>query len=241
MTNKRSVSSLQLGVLGACLLSLSAVAQIRIYDNSVNDLVLRYTPPTTGTPGTLAEVGNQVDVVRATLNNQYLSTFNFEFYGTNTIHPGSFSGSISAQVRFYLNDGSLVSGYNSPSTMFYNSGVFAVSGGPTARSTIWLTEGVDWASGGLYLPSSEFTWTVQFSGLGAGDEVGVDIYGPPVVGNAFDDMWVNNGTPWQLLSYGSGSNVIAARFDSIPEPSTVALLVLGGLGVFIANRRNRIS
>ena len=242
MKNKRSVFSLRLGVLGASLFSLSAAAQLTIYDNSVHDLTLRYAPLSIG-GGTLTEVGNQISVLRTMPNHEYLMGFSFDFYGINIIHPGSFSGTINAQVRFYQNDnsGSQVNGYNTPWTKFYDSGIFPV-GAPTARSTIQFLEGADNIPvGGLHLPSGEFTWTVQFSGLGLGDDVGLDIYNPPVIGNAFDDLWIYNGTAWQLQTYGVGSNAIAARFQSVPEPSSLALLVLGGFGVLIAGRRNRKS
>ena len=201
----------------AVLASLGATAAVPIYDNSANDLTLRYNP------GTL-EVGNEIFLAGTEL---HLTTFSFEFYGLAS--GANFAGSISAQVRFYENTGlPAFNGYPTPSaTPFYDSGLFAV-GVPTPRNTLVFTAGADFPSGGLLLPSTDITWTVQFSGMGAGDELGVDLYGPPVVGNAYNDYWVNNGG-WQVIT-NAANNVIGAKLE-VPEPSFVALLVLGGLGL----------
>src|SRR6266705_6861628 len=91
-----------------------------IYDNSVNDLSTRFNP------GSL-EVGDEI-ILSVTDPSRYLQTFSFEYYGTNTA-GASFSGSVTAQVRFYLNDGPLdpVSGYPTPGTgasILYDSGAF---------------------------------------------------------------------------------------------------------------------
>ena len=75
MTNKRSATTRLKLCLGlASLLSLSALAQAPIYDNSVNDKKFRFNP------GTL-QVGDEIIVAGGA--GQYLTKFSFEFYGTN--------------------------------------------------------------------------------------------------------------------------------------------------------------
>jgi hypothetical protein len=195
-----------------------------IFDNSVNDLTYRFNP------GTL-EVGDQI-VLAGT--ERYLTYFSFEYWGINTTHPTYFdSTTIEARVRFYENTGDLYHGYATPSpTSLYDSDWFPVVS-PTERSTFVFTEGVDFSYGGRFIPTDEITWSVQFQGMGTDDTVGVDLYSPPVTGSEvgdFGDYWQNNGTSWTLLT-NSVPMDFAARFfanQTIPEPSTVTLSILGG-------------
>src|SRR5437867_4253607 len=176
------------GVLWVGLtLPLSAAT---IYDNSVNDLKIRFHP------GTL-EVGDEI-ILAGT--ERYLTQFDFEYFGTNNLSPGNiaFAGPVEARVRFYINDGAPFSGYASPGTMFYDSGWFG-GFGPTPRNTLVFTvSGGDFPSTGLYMPASDMTWSVQFRNMGASDDVGVDLYSPPVVGSSVpgtgfvQDYWENN-------------------------------------------------
>ena len=106
-------------------------------------------------------------------------------------------------------DGPLFNGYSTPGTSFYDSGLFSV-GSPTPRSTFVFTAGSDFAAGGLYVPSSDITWSVQFTGLGTGDDLGVDIYSPPTVGSDFPDWWENTGSGWTLNTNNLPMNFAAS-------------------------------
>jgi len=115
--------------------------------------------------------------------------------------------------------------------------LFAVPLTPLGRSTFVFTV-ADFPGGNpVFIPTSDMTWSVQFSGMGVADEVGVDIYSPPVVGSSLNDYWENNGG-WQLKTNVVNMN-FASKFQATPEPSSVALLVLGGLGLLYASRRSR--
>jgi hypothetical protein len=120
--------------------------------------------------------------------------------------------------------------------MFYDSGLFAVSS-PTARNTFVFTAGSDFPTGGLFIPGNEMTWSVQFSGMGANDEVGVDIYSPPVVGGNYPDYWQNSGSGWSLMTNSVAMN-FASYMEAVPEPSGVALTFLG-LGILALVRWRR--
>jgi len=203
-----------------------------IYNNSTNDLAIRFNPGA-------SQVGNEV-ILAGT--ERYLTAFSFEYWGLSS-NPNSFAGQITAEVRFYLNNGPLFNGYATPgATPFYDS-TFAVPA-PTARGT-FVFSGADFGpSGFLFLPTTstvDLTWTVQFSGMGLGDSVGLDLYGPPTVGTTFGDYWQNNGGGWLLLTNSLvppnaafGADMVAV---ATPEPSMLALSVLGGLGMLVAARR----
>jgi len=176
-----------------------------IFDNSVNDLHVRFDP------GTL-EVG---DEILLTGTERYLTNFAFEFWGENSANPNSFTGQVSARVKFYLNDGPPFNGYPTPGTVFYDSDWFPVPG-PTPRSTFVFVAGSDFPSVGLFLPATRLTWSVQFQGMGETDSVGVDLYSPPVVGLDFVDYWERHES-WLLRT-----NLVSMDFAARMEASALA-------------------
>ena len=225
------------GVLVLAALWIGSTLSLRaatIFDNTQNDLKVRFNPGT-------YQVGDQI-LLSGT--DRYLINFSFEFWGTNTASPGNttFAGAVQADVRFYLNDGPLFNGYATPGTLFYDSGFFNVVN-PTPRSTFVFTPGNlpgDLPLGGLYIPSSEMTWSVQFRGMGGTDSIGLDIYNPPTVGSDYPDYWQNTGTGWTLMQNGIAPtmNFAAQMQATVPEPSALALLA-GGLGILVMARRLR--
>jgi len=207
----------------------SLSAQTVIFNNSTNDLLARFNPGTT-------EVGNEILLAPGT--PRFLTTFSFEFWGTNTASPNntSFAGPVTAQIRFYENNGPLSSGVPSPGpTPFYDSGpisLASIGATPTDRDTLVFSQALDWPSG-LLIPASDITWTVQFEGLGATDSVGLDLYYPATVGQTYGDYWAYNGSSWLLET---NSEVPMSSFGAymeatVPEPSTLLLSLLGGLGI----------
>ena len=200
-----------------------------IFDNSVNDLSTRFNPG-------LAQVGDQIKLAST---ERMITTFSFEYYAINKLGNPNLQGSVQARVRFYLNDGSLFNGYNAPGTGLFDSGWFSVPSVVTARDTFVFNAGSDFPTWGLFVPASEMTWSVQFQGLGSFDEVGLDIYSPPVVGSDYPDYWEVQGGSWTLLTNTLPMN-FAAKMDAIvPEPSSAVLWIFGGLGCLLARRLRR--
>ena len=203
-----------------------------IFDNSATDLTLRFNPG-------LLQVGDEI-MLGGTERN--LTYFSFEYWGTAS--GASFAGNVQAQVRMYYNPpgGTTFNGYPIPAEMFYDSGLFSVPS-PTERSTFIFTPGPnpdDLPVGGLLIANDDITWTVQFSGMGTGDSVGLDLYSPPVVGEEvgdFGDYWQYNGG-WALMTNSVGPMDFGAVMAT-PEPSSLTLSILGGLGILIATRRFR--
>jgi hypothetical protein len=217
-------------VLGALWLgSTLPLCGAIIYSNSFNDLSVRFDPGTT-------EVGDEILLAST---ERYLTTFDFEFWGTNSASPANltFAGAVEARVRFYVNDGTLYNGYVRPGTMFYDSGWFSVS--PTPRSILSFNAGSDLPSGGLFIPTSDMTWSVQFRGMDSTDTVGVDLYSPPEVGQNYPDYWENDGGRWTLLTNTVPMDFGARMWAEIPEPSVATLSIIGGLGILSLARRLR--
>jgi hypothetical protein len=218
-----------------CLCFTMPLAAATIYNNSTNDLSIRFNPGTT-------EIGNEIILTPGPA--RYLTDFSFEYWALSS-NPNSFAGQIQARLEFYQNNGPLFNGYATPGTSFYDSGWFTVPA-PTPRSTFrFSVAGGDFNSAPLLMPVvSNMTWTVQFQGMGLGDSVGVDLYGPPTVGETYGDFWQKIGTSWSLMNnsltppYASfAADMIAVTAAEVPEPSTLALSIFGGLGLLIVARR----
>jgi hypothetical protein len=176
-----------------------------IYDNSSNDLSLRFDP------GTL-EVGDQIVLAGSA---RYLTNFSFEYWGTS-LTPGSFAGNVEVCVRFYMNNGAAYNGYATPGTKFYDSGWFPIQS--TERSVLRYTTPGDLPPDGLLIPVSEMTWSVQFRGLGLGDSAGVDLYGPLTVGQNYPDYWVRRVSGWQLETNSATAIKFAGKFQASTAP-----------------------
>ena len=204
--------------IGVSILASAAFAE-RVYDNSTTDL------------GTRFSVGNNLvgDEIILGGSERTLSQFSFQYYGL------TLSGNEQARVLFYQNDGTewLSSGAFRPSSILYDSGLFPIA--PTNRATLNFDLTLD----NVVVPD-HFTWAVEFQGVEAGENVGLDLYSPPTVGNNFDDFWFFEGGAWELRTNATTPMNFAARFDAVPEPSIWALCVAGGIcGFFLMKRRSR--
>src|SRR5260221_10285197 len=224
---RNSAPWLVFGILWmACTLPLAADT---IYDNTAHDLNTRFNP------GTL-EVGDEILLAGAMRN---LTNFSFEYWGTNTAGGPNFAGSVMAEVRFYQNDGANFNGDATPGTMFYDSLPFSVSATPRATIDFSIAT-LDFPAGGLFMPvTSNMTWSVQFSGLGATDQAGVDLFSPPGVGGEYPDYWQDNAGAWTLETNAVAMDFAAKMEATVPEPSALSLVAVGGPMLLAAARKLR--
>ncbi len=216
----------KLSLVTLCAGLVWSVSADTIFDNSANDLSTRFNPGT-------YEVGDQIILAG---NARYLTNFSFEYWGTNTIAAGNplFSGLVQARVRFYKNDGAPFNGYAAPGTCFWSSPWFSIF--PTERNVLVFQAGLDFPASGIYLPSSDMTWTVQFQGMVATDIAGIDFYSPAVTGADYPDYWQRSSDSgsWTLMT-NSVATDFAGKMQAtlVPEPAVpfVALIKNGPDGV----------
>lgn len=200
----------------------AAFAQTLVYNNGVSYSGIYLNPG-------LNEVGDEIILGPGP---RQATSFQWEYFGSG------FSGDEQFRIRFYRNDGADIGGGTLlPNSVFYDSGLQTLLPpvDPSGRNTYLF----DLSSMGITLPD-RFTWSVQFSGISGAEAAGPTIYNPPAVGNNFDDYWFNNAGTWQLR----GSNNVPINFGAqvgVPEPSTYALAILGGLCGFalVVRRRSR--
>ncbi len=202
------------------LAAASAGAQpVLVYDNSANPLNSYFASQT--------EFGDQITVANP---GWIADTFRFEYFADGL------SGTETAVVRFYLNDGDLLSGTDirAPGSILYESPAFQLHNG---NIPVTIT---DLASLSIELPES-FTWTVSVDGIDGSGIFGLNLYDPPTVGSSLDDIWLFGDSGWELfqlpgLPDGAAAN-FGATLTAVPEPGPVALLALGALALFMRRRK----
>jgi hypothetical protein len=178
---------------------------------------------------TAFEIGDEI-TLGGDSGNRSLTNFTFQY-------TANFTGTMQGELRFYYNDGAAFNGYNTPGTMFFDSGPFSL-GAFLYSGTHNLVFDEDFGPG-LQLPDS-FTWTIKFSGAGV-TSAGVDTLETQNIGGNHNDYWQNNGGVWTLQQNTNGVPPInfAAQIEAVPEPSTIALGAMGCLLGWGLTRRNR--
>lgn len=190
-------------------------------------------------------IGQQITMTGA-FTADTLTNFSFELYSTN-----AFLNTVSMDVMLLTNNGALFNGYASPSTSFYDSGVFTLqsptqtAGSPTnvERLTFDLTTS---PAVNMSIPTN-FTLAFTVTGLGVGTNVAVELFGLATVGQNNGDYWLTNanvGGGWILETNGASSIQFGAQFlgtgtSTIPEPSVIYLGAVGMVALVGAVRLRR--
>jgi hypothetical protein len=189
-----------------------------------------------------SQVGEQIWL--GTSAPMYLTNFSFEYYSPLS----SYTGPVQADVRLYMNNGAPTNGYNTPGTLFYDSGNFSLQnpssqGSTTATMEFQLSDllsgNVTNLNQSLVLPNN-FTFTVTISGLQGADAVGLPIFDPPQFGTNAGDYWYDVSGNWELLTNSIGPIAFGAQFSgTIPEPSVLGLGALGAAALAVMARRRQ--
>lgn len=188
-----------------------------IYDNAVTPLNTYFASQ--------SEFGDQI----TTPGGGWIAdTFTFEYFASGL------SGNETGKVRFYANDGDLLSSGNTstPKTLLYESGSFKLVNG-NIPVTVTDLVGLN-----VLLPKS-FTWTIEPTGVTGAEVFGLKLYNPPLVGSSFNDFWQKQGTDWVLKQVSGNVANFGAQLIAVPEPSAVTLLALGGVALLLRRRAVR--
>jgi hypothetical protein len=246
MNMKRMKSIGAAGVAAAILSAGSTVfAQVSqtVYQNTTTKTGQQYAPAT-GTQFGNEDVITAPNPLEPSGNVQWgITGLSFE-YNSGAAVSGSPVGS--GVLNIYANTGANAAGPNSASpgaTALYTSPSFNLTGSGTSGALVTF-------SGLNVIVPTTFTWTVTFTTSG-GSTLGLDTYGPPTVGNAFNDIWQKTGTGWELLApngsvQANGTPATFAVFGSsfsaypVPEPGTIAMGFMGLLatGGLMLRRKN---
>lgn len=226
---KSFCSKLVIAALLACSAATLTVKADYVYNNSTTDTgnTLLFTNGWT--------IGNEI-ILGGNLTSATITKFSFEIYSPNTTFSGS---SVTMSVFLFANDGPGFNGYLTPSTVLFSNSFTLPTpySFPGNGNQLVGTVNFDLTASPVSVTSSNFTFAAVVTGLAAGDTVGYELFSPPSVGSAYGDYWVNDGSGW-VLKNGASPTLIGARFEAapVPEPSTLALLVVGG-GLLVALRR----
>lgn len=170
------------------------------------------------------EFGDEINLAGT---DRILTDFQFEYYGDFTSAFGR-----TGRIRIYKNDGPGT--YATPHTVLYDSGSFFLNSGYNTK----------WISGLSVEVPNRITWTVEFSGVteAVGDRAGLLFYHPPTIGTSARDFWALFNNQWSLYHFGGTTFKPEANFGvrivAVPEPSTLALLALGGVALLARRRPN---
>jgi len=218
----------------------SAQTVSTLYDNSTTTQTGNYVVGN-------EEAGNEIVLAGAGPSFE-VTSFAFQFFFTGSGTP---SGSPSLTLNFYANNGGTFNGFTEPGTSLYSSS-FSLSSFTGTSPSIGTGQATLTFAPDVVVPR-DFTWTVSFSGVSAAELAGLSIFngaagtgGTPVpnVGFNYNDAWVNSGSAgspsWSLVKATSPNPPLQfaanASGVSVPEPSTIALGVIGACG-FLARRR----
>ncbi|MCL5096595.1 MAG: SUMF1/EgtB/PvdO family nonheme iron enzyme, partial [Candidatus Omnitrophica bacterium] len=176
---------LALAMLGILTLAASASAGV-VFDNSANFLADYCFAPD--------EFGDQIQL-GGDPSERVLTRFEFQYHLSFNA-----SGDEKAELRFYRNDGP----GGAPGTMFYDSGLFAITPGDNTVTAQDLD---------LPVPDT-FTWTVRFNGIEGMENAGLPFYNPPTVGSSPGTYWEKTGGLHWIASDLSASGGPPANFEA---------------------------
>ena len=191
-------------------------AQETVYNNISQYLNTYETDP--------REYGDQIHLAGS---SRIVTAFSFRYFGNFTV-----TGDEQAIIRFYANDRPYDAFRQQPGTLLWQSGFFPVSPGQQLRTLL---------PGGEVEVPDIFTWTVEFRGLGAGEDAGLLVYGPATVGSSFNEFWIRTGqNRFDTFMYPGGTPRadFYAQVIAVPEPGTFALLAIGAC-LFLGRKKLR--
>jgi hypothetical protein len=241
MNNKTIRISLGALAVGAiALVAQNAEAQVTNYNNTTSfQGDFSY-----GSSTSSAIAGNEVILAGGptppSTTPETITSFSFQYFLTAT-GSGDVPSTATADLIFYQNNGTQVSGSSSPGTVLFNSGPISLSGqGLTTGSTLALSSGYVGTVGtiGTVAVPSIFTWAVSFSGLDSAESAGLALYSTTTAGANYGDAWYNaTGTGTWALETGTPAVTFGAVATTVPEPSTLGMFAMASCGLLASGWR----
>lgn len=183
------------------------------------------------------EVGNEISLTAGVWS---LTNFSIEYYSPNF----ALAPNVGIDVRFYEDNGTPSNGFNTPGTIFYDSGWFfnPPSGLPGNGYQVVTYTSSDFTTGATPLTMAlpgDFTFTITFTNLNVGNLVDL-----PLANNqspiSYGDYWLNNGGSWTLMTNAhSAANFVVDFAGTVPEPSSFGLAAIGGVLLLGINKLRR--
>jgi hypothetical protein len=237
--------------------------------NAANDVYNNISYPTDLTPAASLpenngdELGNEIFMPNNP-NDNYITNFNFEYFGSSTADGsttgGNFLGDVEVTINFYLNNGPTINGYPAPGTLIYTYSSAPFTGGSSPLNTgtanlfgigigdpAGINAGTSYTDG-IYVPytftgpGQTITYTISFTGLGAGDVVGLDAVSGTALGAVDSGYWYKPaGGSFEYLYNSTNSNVSTmTEIQAVPEPTSLSLIGVSGLAL-LAGVKRRLS
>ena len=223
----------------AILPAITATAQVDLYNNTSTAVTGVMNCPNGQEIGDQIFLGNTAGY--PVLGD--LTGFSIGYYSPDAY----FTGPVTADLRFYLNDGPLFNGYATPDPFpFYDTGTFDIQTPQSAVGTdgaMMCFSSSDLFSDALVnlnpsmpMPST-FTVSMEFQGLEGSDQAGLTLGTAPTVGYNYGDYWYNDGGNWELLQ---NSIPVKPWIEvEVPEPATLCLAAVGAVLLAGFARRRR--
>ena len=183
------------------------------------------------------EIGNEITIPTGT--SWSLTNFTIEYYSPSL----TLASDVAIDVRFYQNDGTPENGFDTPGTLFFDSGWF--NNGPSGlpangyrtitytSSDFYGGSAVNMNSSFLFpnnlSPENQFTFTVTFTNLNGGNIIDMPL-ATNTLGISYGDYWLNNNGNWTLMSTNAADANLTVDFagQPVPEPATLAFAAIGG-------------
>jgi len=141
------------------------------------------------------ETGDQLTLAGS---ERLVTEFSFEYYGNFSL-----TGDESARVRFYQMNGPAGDNpFASPGTLLYESSLFSLS---TGYGSVTISDLA------VFLPGNSFTFSVEFTGIGSTESVGLLYYTPPTVGSSDSYFWEKENGVWSAVASDDTGNNFAAQ------------------------------
>jgi len=216
----------------AVVVAASVEAQVVTYENLGSTALGGYSEPATSSP----IFGDALNMTQG----GKLSSVGFSLFNSTS---GGNTGSILAGtmvIKFYDNSANYVSGPLSSLPLLGTATLNLDYSGDPLPPGFYLTDSADISGLNINVPQNIFV-TQQFTMTsGTSTRNGIILFSNPTVGSSPANVYISSATtPEGLYTFSGNPNQFGYHIEVtvVPEPSTLALAALGGVGIVALRRR----